>query len=422
MNFTMRILSFLLFICLGLTTNAFAQGGVDITSAIADPKTFIFDDDKHTVHGYLYATLKEQTSCCGNDAVYLEVKFNEDGNVTSAKTLTGKNDCYKKSIVDIVKNVRWDATNVKGSKTIYFEVKPIIPCSGSPGENQYQAIAGVVNSGNSVVESSTSNNDVEEEIEEEVVAVVEEEIEEEVEEYVEEYVEEVEEEMEEEVEEVVAVVEEEVEEESSWNSTEDFLSDGGSDPVRESSEVSSTNNSRPSTTTTKTTTTTTTTNMLAGAQETEKYSGPVRIPPQAKLEYMSKGERSPTEDHRETFLNTTGDRISNPRYKDGENQLARMIRQELSKTGYCGLAQAAFELTIDPQGNVVDTRILAVNNEKIKDAIPSITNKVKFNQASVSSNYRSYHQFKAYFRCGEEEPNVDLEAVPNMIEPIADGN
>ena len=160
--------------------------------------------------------------------------------------------------------------------------------------------------------------------------------------------------------------------------------------------------------------------MTGGATKAAKYTGPVRIPPQAKLEYVSKGERSPTEDHRETFSNEPGQRISNPRYKEGETQLALKIRQELRKTGYCGLAQAAFELTIDPQGNVVETRLFAVNNDKISAAVPTIINTVKFQPAGYASNYRSYHQFKAFFRCNEEEPSVDLEAVPNMIEPVAE--
>ena len=117
----MRIFTILFLLVTGLITSVTAQGGVDIASARANPRTFIFDDGRHTVHGYIYKQL-EQTSCCGNDAIYLEVKYDASGSVTSAKTLTGKNDCYKKSVTDIVKNVRWDATGASGSKTIYFEV------------------------------------------------------------------------------------------------------------------------------------------------------------------------------------------------------------------------------------------------------------------------------------------------------------
>lgn len=414
----MRILSLVLLTLTGLFSTLSAQGGVDIANARANPKTFIFDDGRHTVHGFIYKQLEEQTSCCGNDGIYLEVKFDASGTVTSAKTLTGKNECYKNSVVDIVKMVKWDATGVSGSKTIYFEVKPIIPCSGSPGENTYQAIASAVGSGttqeSSTVSTVTEVEEVEEvveEVEEVVADVVEEEVEE-----VEEVVEEVEEVVMEEVEETVAVVEEveeDVVEETNWGGDDGFLSDGGVsstssqetvvEEVEETPIVSETISSRRNNTNPAPTAST----------------GPVSIPPQADLDYVSKGERSPAEEHNETFYNGPGQSVTIPRYQDGEQALAVHIRKQLKSSGYCGLAQAAFELTISPSGEVIETRILAVNNEKIKDVIPGIVQMVKFQSASYARNYRSIHQFKAYIRCGEEKPAVDLDAVPNMIEPVA---
>ena len=127
----------LLFIASGI---AVAQPTVDITKVKADPNTQVFDDGKHTVNSYIYSTLESATSCCGNDAIYLEVKIDGNGKVSSAKTLTGKNDCYRKSVVDIVKTVTWISEGIRDSRTIYFEVKPIIPCSGSPNENQYKPL------------------------------------------------------------------------------------------------------------------------------------------------------------------------------------------------------------------------------------------------------------------------------------------
>ncbi len=415
----MRILSFtLLIVCLGLNTNLFAQ--VDPSTLTASPKTFIFSDQKHTVPGYIYASLKEETSCCGNDAIYLEVKFGADGITQSAKTLTGKNECYKKSVVDIVKRVRWDAAGVNGSKTIYFEVKPIIPCTGSPQENQYVALSagnGAVATTTPDEESSIETMGVDEEEDftsdpieevEEVVADVEDEMTDEVDEMTDEV-----DEMVDEVEEVVADVEDAVSDEEEAFETEDFLSDGGSDNV--SSNNGNNNNVKASNSTGNVAT------AISAPTPAVKYEGPVKIPPQADksaMNYLSKGERSPDPSHNTTFFNGPGFRFENPKYQEGETQMALHIRQELRKGKYCGLAQAAFELTVDPSGSVIDVRILAVNNEQIKDMIPGIVNTIKFKANGLRTNTRSIHQFKTVLVCDESTKKIDLEKVPNIIDPV----
>jgi len=91
-----------------------AQNTTD--SLVADPQSFVFNDGFTTVQGYVYKTLNEKTSCCGNDALYVEVKINEKGKVFSAAALTGKNECYRKSVVDILKTIQWDASGVENSK------------------------------------------------------------------------------------------------------------------------------------------------------------------------------------------------------------------------------------------------------------------------------------------------------------------
>lgn len=114
-------------------TGIYAQG-VDVTKITADTKTYLFNDGKNTVRNYIYDRLQAQTSCCGSDRIYLEVKVDPSGYVISAKALTGKNDCLKESVIDIVKNIKWDAADFKGPKSIYFEVKPEIGCEGRKNE------------------------------------------------------------------------------------------------------------------------------------------------------------------------------------------------------------------------------------------------------------------------------------------------
>ncbi|TAE50836.1 MAG: hypothetical protein EAZ89_11315, partial [Bacteroidetes bacterium] len=101
---------------------------VDVTKLVADTKTFIFDNNKNTVKGYIYAELETKTTCCGTDRIYLKVDLDPSGYVISASTLTGKNECIKSSVIDIVKNIKWDTRDFKGPRPVYFEVSPQIDC------------------------------------------------------------------------------------------------------------------------------------------------------------------------------------------------------------------------------------------------------------------------------------------------------
>jgi hypothetical protein len=132
----MKLRLLLLSLSLGLVLPAFSQ--IDVTQLTADTKTFIFDDDKNTVKNYIYQELEVKTSCCGAARIYLEVKIAPSGYVLNAKTLTGKNDCYKKSAIDIVKNIKWNAAGFQGPKSVYFEIKPEIDCGDRA--NAYESL------------------------------------------------------------------------------------------------------------------------------------------------------------------------------------------------------------------------------------------------------------------------------------------
>ncbi|MDP5170247.1 MAG: hypothetical protein NWR72_08370 [Bacteroidia bacterium] len=113
---------------------------VDVTTLLADTKTFIFSNNRSTVKGYIYAEMEAKTSCCGSDRIYLEVKIDPSGYVLSAKTLTGRNDCFMQSAVDIVKNIKWNTEEFKGGpRSVYFEIKPDISCDGGKA-NTYAAV------------------------------------------------------------------------------------------------------------------------------------------------------------------------------------------------------------------------------------------------------------------------------------------
>jgi hypothetical protein len=402
----MRKLSILTLITLGLVLSVSAQ--VDINNARANPKTFIFDDEKHTVHGYIYNTLKEKTSCCGNDAIYLEVKFDQSGVVTSAKTLTGKSDCYKKSIVDIVQKVKWDATGVSGSKTIYFEVKPIIPCSGSPGENVYKpvgdgnVVASVEPKKEGSEQTGNGGNLTDKADTEEKTVVVEKE--------------------EPKKEEVVAVKEEPKKEEES------FLSDD--EPKKEEPKkevaVKETIKEEPKKETIKEPSPKETVKQpvvkasepvktAPVAEAKTKPSGPIKLPPQEKLTYVSRGDAKPDASHQETHADIDIKGTGAVKYSD-ESTFGVNLRTALRNSGYCGLAQALVELETDPNtGRVISSRVMQVNDPKVAELVPGVIKDLKFNPTRSVANRYIYTEFKTEIVCQGQKPKYDLDQVGDFL-------
>jgi len=132
--------------------------GFDITKAVADPYTFIFNDGVNTVQGYIISSLEKNTKCCGNDAIYLEIKIDPNGSTIAAKALTGKNDCYKKSIVDIVKHIKWNNNNIKAAKSVYLEIKPVLACTNQPDDNKYVEVPAPKGTGQLANQNTNNNN------------------------------------------------------------------------------------------------------------------------------------------------------------------------------------------------------------------------------------------------------------------------
>lgn len=378
---------------------------MDILNTRANPKTFIFDDDKHTVHGYIYSQLKEKTSCCGNDAIYLEVKFDESGSVTSAKTLTGKNECFKQSVIDIVSSVRWDATDVKGSKTIYFEVKPIVPCSGGPTENVYKKIpriGGEIVSTNKPEEGSKEVN---------VVAQPAKPVEKPVEQPV-----------------VVKPVEKPVEKPAEVIASN--TNDGGDEDGFLSDDVPVEEPVKPVVKETvkpvvkevvkpiaevKPTKEDIKTQPVVAKAQPSKSMKTGAIPPQAKLDYVSKGERAPDPSHKDSHIDEPVAVVTDPVISD-QSSFGVQMRTSLRKAGFCGLANALIEVEVDRNGSVVNSRIMYANNDQVRDILPGIIKGLKFEAQNASNlkSFFSYYQIKTEIVCGTK-PQFNLQDVPQVI-------
>lgn len=456
----MRFFSFVLIACFGFCLTVSAQN-LDVNSVVADPMTFTFNDGKHTVHGYVYSMLEKATSCCGNDAIYLEVVFDQTGRVTSTKTLTGKNDCYKQSVKDVIRNVRWDATGVKSSKTIYFEVKPIIHCSGSGNENVYKTVPLILSTNSGAVATNTGTNDTDDDMSGDDDDVV----------------------MGDDHDmtagdddtggddddlamggdddmtagdndndtggdddvamggdddmttgdddnpgdtDDVAIVADDTntgdsdgddgflsDSEGDDNTSTDSKDDGWANMYNHDEEDSNASTEDDDHYTAHTDDAVASNNSSSN-NSTSKAS----LPGQAAYSYNSTGNKDPDESHAGSFKNMPGPVLSTPAWANDENGVAVLIKQSLRRNGVCGLAQSLIELTLDPQGNVVNHNILKSSSDQIAKLLPEVLKEVKFKaQPQARFNYVTYIQFKTDIMCQTDASRqpIDLDTVQDYI-------
>lgn len=108
-----------------------------------NPNNFQFLDGGHNVNGYVMAMLRTGYKCVGNDRVYLEMRTDDAGRVISAKTLTGRNPCYRLAIEEVAQTLQFDMSLAsQGTKQFYLEISPNEPVTGNEGENMFASLAG----------------------------------------------------------------------------------------------------------------------------------------------------------------------------------------------------------------------------------------------------------------------------------------
>jgi hypothetical protein len=108
-----------------------------------NPTNMQFADNTHNAVGYIMAMLRTGYKCVGNDRVYLEMKTDETGRVTSAKTLTGRNPCFRLAIEEVAQTLQFDLSLTDGNnRQFYLEVSPNEPMNGAEGENMFASLSG----------------------------------------------------------------------------------------------------------------------------------------------------------------------------------------------------------------------------------------------------------------------------------------
>jgi hypothetical protein len=151
--------------------------------------------------------------------------------------------------------------------------------------------------------------------------------------------------------------------------------------------------------------------------------GKIVLPPQEKLEYVSKGDVKPDASHNTTWVNNDingTNKGTEVKYAD-QGTFAVNLRTALRKSGFCGLAHATVELETDPStGRVINSRVLATNDPKVAELVPGVIKDLKFNPLGGAANRYIYTEFKTEIVCEGQKPKYNLDQVEDfLVKPTA---
>jgi hypothetical protein len=330
---------------------------LDLNKVYANRDTKEFSDGKNNVTGYINAVLKTKTKCCGTDNLYVEVKLDEFGNVTSARALMGKNECIKKSVADIIKYIHWSTNPETDTKPIfYMPIKiDIGECKGNTEDNTYATVPAppgwqkstkTITSGTPTGQPAGAEKPIS----------------------------------------------------SGESGTSALPAAATPQPTAETR--------RENTTTVKPAPKPLPKVRTASNEEYTTCTEQPRVLPPPK--YKSQGELFPDESHRKSILNTKGPVNDIVDYATSKSATALMIKTQLRKNSVCGLAQVLAELTVQPDGSISGFRIFKTNDNKINAAISPAICSIKFKPIPRRTYY--IYEFKSDIDC-PGQPRIDLEQV-----------
>ncbi len=364
-------LFFLVSLLFCLAEQLSAQENVSVEKLTADPQTFIFSDNKTTVQSYVYSTLAGRSNCCGNDAIFVETKIKAGGLLESVRFLNTKanNECYQKSIKDILQHIRWNEARLGSNRTVFFELRPSIICEGKR-DNNYVPIPPTNWTDNNIAINTPITNETQKPKKEtEVTSPIE----------------------------TTAVKTEKTAVKTDAPQTENLAKT----PFKEKETVPIISESGKAVVADKDT----------GVKPREL---PLVLP---KQQYRSTGEKHPDPKHKETTLNTAIENIPAPEYIDGDAGLGPYVKRSLRQQGICGLVHVLVELTVLPNGNVSEYRILNVNSEQTRSALANTIAGLKYKPYSINLKRNAYLEFKTDIDCsGSTDPSkVDLDKIPDYV-------
>ncbi|MCS7189676.1 MAG: hypothetical protein NZ933_07730 [Bacteroidia bacterium] len=399
---------------------------IDITQKRIDPLTFTFEDGRTTLTDYVLSQIRQHTTCCGVDNVYVEIRITPDGTVESVRTMTGRNDCYKQSVKDIIQPTLWKVENFRSTRPIYYELRFSEECKGTDKDNVYTPIpppkanAPIAQAPGPKLEGKK---------------------------------------------------------ETQAPPAEPKVVPPSKTPEAPKSEATPTRPipitpSLPGTTEPKEA-------PLPPKQEEEKAPSPPSSPPkppskkdsppqlpqekkeepptrigstpakkgfqpgqeppkeaqppnppavlgklptdtlptplkvQVSKEYRSTGEKRPPQEHVNSYVNTSGPRYGEPDYINGPIAKALYLKQEYRKRGVCGLVHVLLEVAIDAQGNIRGYRILKANRPDVEIATPRVLAGMKYKPVPLPTVF--YTEFKIDVDCQSDRAKIKLDTVPDFL-------
>jgi hypothetical protein len=354
--------------CLGLglfldgSRQAYAQSGFDVTKVVADPNTRVFSDGKTTVETYLISALEKQTACCGKDNVYLQVKFDGEGCVTSVRALSGTSECMKKSIEDLLRYVKWIVEDPSKPRPAIFPVKVDIPCNPQK-DNNYTPLSappGYKTCGQAApgASESASNPSTPSSSQPSASSTA---------------------------------------PEAGGGTRTQPLAGGGTKPAATGPKPAPSNTTPLATQIDKQTPA-----ALRDSSLLNKLQ-PKELP---KPKYVSRGNLNPDSSHVGTILNERGPQFKTPEFVDGRAGMGVFIKTMYRKLGICGVVNVTSELTLEPDGTISAFRIFSANNEKVEQVTPFVLGSMKFRPVAFKQHY--ILQFKSDVDCaGYPRNNLD---------------
>lgn len=370
---------------------------------------------------YVLNQLRTHTSCCGTDDIYVEIFFTAEGGVADVRPRTGRNECYKQSLRDIILPTRWKVEGFRLDRPIYYEFRLSEECDGTAEDNVYKPVpppgsTPPVAKNPSLPSTSGKSTPAEEKPaspEPQPIPVTPS---------------------------LTEVQSKAAESPRKPQSAEKEVASAKTPPPSPSEEATPAPPPPPKKPQRKPTPPSEEASAppteaplpppgkvlgkeppkepqppnppaLVGKLPEDTVPRPLSVP--QKLTYRSTGEKRPPSDHLSSFANGAGPRFAEPEYINGSIAKAIYLKQEYRKRGVCGLVHVLLEVAIDAQGNVRGYRILRANRPDAEVATPSVLKGMKYKPVAIPMIF--YTEFKIDVDCDSDRGKVKLDTVPDYL-------
>lgn len=380
---------------------------IDITQMRVDPLTLVFEDGRTSLEDYVKSQLRQHTTCCGVDNIYMELRITPEGRVESARPMTGRNDCYKQSIRDILLPLRWKVENFRTTRPLYCEFSLQEECKGTEADNVYKPVPmpeGAKPVAQAPVPQPPATQPPAPKPEPQPIAVTPS---------------------------LPGTTEPKPERtpppaeaqepapeppkkpapapkpQPSAEPTGEFAQERparrpAAEPARKGYQPGKEppKEAQPP-------------NPPAVLGRLPADSVPAPLPVSVPKGYTSTGEKRPPQEHVNSYVNTSGPRFSEPDYINGPVAKALYLKQEYRKRNVCGLVHVLLEVAIDAQGNVRGYRILRANRPDVEIATPQVLAGMKYKPVPLPTVF--YTEFKIDVDCQSDQRKVRLDTIPDFL-------